>query len=155
VPSDDIPDLVNLAAASIQAIGCDFGCFRTEIKVTPEGHKIIEVNSRPTRLTPATVKLASGLSLLPLSMRLALGEHVVVDGPLSCCRVAYRYYCEPPMSAERVVTVAGLDKLRELPGVLQIDVHKGAPGTVADYAELAEHYRACTEDVVVTYEHRG
>jgi hypothetical protein len=118
------------------------------------------------------VKLASGLSLLPLSMRLALGEHVVVDGPLACERVGYRYYCEPPMSAERVLSVAGLDELREKPGVLQVDVHKGAgdpvdwrngsldkvfqvTGAVVDHTELAEHYRACTEDVVVTYEHRA
>jgi hypothetical protein len=97
VPSDDIPDLFKLATTSIQALGCDFGCYRTEIKVTSEGHKIIEVNGRPTGLAPATVKLASGLSLLPLSMGLALCEHVVVDGPLACDRLGYRYYCEPPI----------------------------------------------------------
>ena len=77
----DIPELFKMATASIQALGSDFGCYRTEIKLTPEGRKIIEVNGRPTGLTPATVKLAAGLPLLELSMRLALGEHVVVDWP--------------------------------------------------------------------------
>jgi biotin carboxylase len=172
VPPTDIPELFKMATASIQALGSGSGCYRTEIKLTPQGRKIIEVNGRPTGLTPATVKLASGLRLLELSMRLALGEHVVVGGPLACERVAYRYYCEAPMSAAKVLTVTGLDKLEKKPGVVQVDVHKGAgdpvdwrngsldkvfqvTGAVADHVELAEHYRACTEDVVVTYEHRS
>jgi biotin carboxylase len=172
IQAEEIPELFKIASASIEALGCDFGCYRTEIKLTPEGLKIIEVNGRPTGLTPATVKLASGLSLLPLSMRQALGEHVVVDGPLVCERVAYRYYHEPPMTAGRVVSVDGLDQLRDMPGVLQIDVHKGAgdavdwrngsldkvfqvTGAVTNHTELAEHYRAFSEDVVVTYEHRS
>jgi hypothetical protein len=104
-------------------------------------------------------------------MRLALGEHVVVEGPVACDRVAYRNYCEPPISAKKVLGITGLQKLGNLPGVLQIDVQKGAgdavdwrngsldkvfqvTGAVADHSELIEHYRACTEDVVVTYEHR-
>jgi hypothetical protein len=95
-----------------------------------------------------------------------------VEGPVPCDRVAYRYYDEPPMSAEKVIAINGLEELRKLPGVVRVDVHKGpgdpvdwqngsldkvfqVTGTVADYAELAKHYRACTEDVVVTYEHRA
>jgi hypothetical protein len=56
--------------------------------------------------------------------------------------------------------------------VVRADVHKGpgdpvdwqngsldkvfqVTGTVATYPELAERYRACTEAVVVTYQHRA
>jgi hypothetical protein len=108
--------------------------------------------------------------LLELSMRLALGEHVVVEGPVPVKCIAYRFYREPPMSATKVLGINGLNQLGERPGVRDIDVHKrvGDPvdwqngsldkvfqvtGTVADYAELAEHYAACTEDSYVTYEH--
>jgi hypothetical protein len=76
------------------------------------------------------------------------------------------------MSAEKVVAITGLDELRALPGVVRADVHKGpgdpvdwqngsldkvfqVTGTVATYPELAERYRACTEAVVVTYQHRA
>ena len=168
----DIPELFEMATACVQALGSEPGCYRTEIKLTPQGRKIIEVNGRLSGLTPAIVKLASGLPVLELCMRLALGEHVVVEGPVACDRVAYRYFCDPPISAEKVLGITGLDELGELPGVVQIDVHKamGDPvdwrngmldkvfqvtGAVADHAELAEHYRACTEDVVVTYGHRA
>ena len=169
VAAADVPALFDMATAAIRAMGAATACYRTEIKLTPQGRKIIEVNGRPTGLTPATVKLASGLSLLPLSMRLALGEHVVVEGPVTCAQVAYRYYHEPPMSARKVLSIEGLEELRARSGVVRIDVHKGAgdpvdwrngsldklfqvTGVVPDYAELAEHYRACTRDVIVTYE---
>jgi biotin carboxylase len=171
VPSADIPELFDMATAAIDALGSDFGCYRTEIKLTPEGRKIIEVNGRPTGLTPAVVKLAAGLPLMQLCLRLALGEHIVVNGPLDCQRVAYRFYCEPPMSAQKLLGFSGLQELRGAPGIVKIDVHKQigdqvdwrngsldkifqVTGVVADHAELAEHYRACTEDVKVTYELR-
>lgn len=170
VARSEVSNLFDLATASIRAVGSDSGSFRTEIKLTPEGYKIIEINGRPTGLTPAVVELASGVSLLQLGMRIALGEHVVVEGPVPCDRIAYRYYDEPPMSARKVLGISGLGELRERAGVLQIDVHKnvGDPvdwhsgsldkvfqvtGTVSDYAELAEHFRACSADSFVTYEH--
>ncbi|MGB7052620.1 MAG: hypothetical protein WBG41_13720 [Acidimicrobiales bacterium] len=172
VPPSDIPELFDLATASVRALGSDFGFYRTEIKLTPHGCKIIEINGRPTGLTPTVVKLASGVPLLQLGMQLALGEHVVLEGPVSCDRIAYRYYHEPPISATKVLAITGLGHLGERPGVLQIDVHKqvGDPvdwrsgsldkvfqvtGTVGDYAELAEHYAVCAANSYVTYAHEG
>ena len=172
VPASDIPELFDLATAAIKALGSDFGFYRTEIKLTPRGRKIIEINGRPTGLTPATVRLASGVPLLQLTMRLALGEQLTVDGPVPCDRIAYRFYREPPLLATSVLGISGLDRLRERPGVLQIDVQKevGDPvdwrngsldrifqvtGVVDDYAELAEHYAACTVETDVTYEHEA
>lgn len=170
VPSSEVPELFELATASIKALGSEFGYYRTEIKVTPQGLKIIEINGRPTGLTPITVKLASGLPLLELGIRLALGEHVVIDGPVSCDQIAYRFYSEPPMSATKVLAIDGLSRLAELPGVQQMDVHKQVgdavdwrngsldkifqvTGTVTSYAELEDIYAACSKDTSVVYEH--
>ena len=171
VPRSDIPELFSLAAASIRAVGADSGCFRTEIKRTPDGWKIIEINGRPSGVTPALVKLASGVPVLQLNMRLALGEHVVVEGPVPCERIAYRYFREPPESALRVSMISRLNELRERDGVLEIDVFKEigdsvdwrngsmdrvfqVTGAVTDYVELAEHYRACSSEDFVTYEYQ-
>jgi len=168
----DIAEMLDMTTACLKVLGSGFGCYRTEIKVTPQGRQIVEVNGRLSGLAPAVVNLAAGVPMLQLSMRLALGDHVVVEGPLACERIAYRYYDEPPMSAEKVVAITGLDELRALPGVVRADVHKGpgdpvdwqngsldkvfqVTGTVATYPELAERYRACTEAVVVTYQHRA
>ncbi len=172
IPKSEIPEVFDLVTSAIKSLGSDFGLYRTEIKLTPEGRKIIEINGRPTGLSPATIKLASGVQLMKLGMRLALGEHIVIDGPVPCARIAYRFYREPPLSATKVTGITGLRQLGERDGVLQIDVHKevGDPvdwrngsldkvfqvtGTVGDYEELAEAYAACSAESFVTYEHQG
>ncbi len=168
----EIASMFDMATACLKVLGSGSGCYRTEIKITPQGHQVLEVNGRHSGFAPAVIDLAAGVPMLQLSMRLALGEHVVVEGPLTCERIAYRYYDEPPVSAEKVVSITGLDELRALPGVVRVDVQKapGDPvdwqngsldrvfqvtGTVATYPELAERYRAFTEAVVVTYQHRA
>ncbi len=170
VPKSEIPEVFDLVTSAIKALGSDFGCYRTEIKLTPQGRKIIEINGRPTGLSPATIKLASGVQLMKLGMRLALGEHIVVEGPVPCERIAYRFYREPPLTAMKVTGITGLKQLGEKDGVRQIDVHKevGDPvdwrngsldkvfqvtGTVTDYDELAAHYAACSDESYVLYEH--
>jgi len=168
----DIAEMLEMATAGLKVLGSGFGCYRTEIKATPQGHRILEVNGRHSGLAPTVVSLAAGVPMLQWSMRLALGEHMVVEGPVACERIAYRYFDEPPISAEKVLAFTGLDELRALPGVVRADVQKGpgdpvdwqngsldkvfeVTGTVATYAELAERYRAFTEAVVVSYGHRA
>jgi len=171
IPQPEIPDLFGLATAAIHAVsGESTGYFRTEIKRTPDGWKIIEINGRPSGSTPALVQLASGIPVLQLGMRHALGEHVVVGDSASSDRISYRYISEPPTTARRISMISGLNELRERDGVHAIDVLKevGDPvdwrngsldrvfhvtGTAADYVELAEHYRACSTNCFVTYEH--
>jgi hypothetical protein len=170
VPRSDIQELFGLATDSIHAVEGETGCFRTEIKRTPDGWKVIEINGRPSGLMPAIVQLASGVPVLQLSMRLALGEQVLLDGPLPCERIAFRYFCQPPTTALKVLTISRLSELRERAGVHDIDVLKEVAnpvdwrngshdrvfqvtGTADDYRELAEQYRACSADSFVTYEH--
>ena len=173
-PADVSPsfqrELFELTTTAIRALGSDFGFYRTEIKLTPDGPRIIEINGRPTGLTPTVVKLASGVPLLQLAMRLALGEHVAVDGPVPCEQIAYRYYHEPPMSATKVLGISGLSALGELPGVLNVDVQKEVgdsldwrngsldkifqvTGAVTSYEELAQHHQLLVRDSYVSYEH--
>jgi hypothetical protein len=172
VAETDIPELFELTRETIQAVCAEeTGFFRTELKRTLDGWKIVEINGRPSGSTPALVQLASGVPVLKLSMRHALGEHVVVEGPVPCDRIAYRYIGEPPMTALRVGTISRLNELRERAGVIEIDVFKriGDPvdwrngsldrvfqvtGTASDYVELAEHYHACSADSFVTYEYQ-
>jgi hypothetical protein len=171
VRQSEISELFALAAACIRSVGAETGCYRTEIKRTPDGWKVIEINGRTTGLLPPLVQLASGVPLLQLNMRLALGEHVVIEGPVPCSQISYRYFGQPPMTAVSVAVISRLNELRERAGVLDIDVFKeiGDPvdwrngsldrvfqvtGTVTNYEELAEHFRACSADSFVTYEHQ-
>ena len=82
---------------------------------------------------------ASGVSLFDLSIRAALGERVVVDGPVPCARVGWRFLFQPPTSARRVVSIEGLDRLAELAGVNAIFVNR-SPGDPVEWREGTRHY---------------
>jgi biotin carboxylase len=71
-------EIKKLALAAIEAIGIDVGPSHTEIIVTSEGPKIVELGARlggdniTTHLTP----LATGIDMVEYSLLLALGEDV-------------------------------------------------------------------------------
>ena len=85
-------------------------------------------------------------------------------------QIAYRYTHEPPMSATKVLAISGLSALGELPGVINVDVHKEVgdsldwrngpldkifqvTGAVTSYEELARHHELLVRDSYVSYEH--
>jgi biotin carboxylase len=115
------------------------GGFHTEIKLTPDGPRVLEVNGRLGGGVPEMLSQASGVSIMRLSMRVALGERVVVDGPVPCARVGWRFLFQPPASARRVVGIEGLDRLAELAGVNTIFVNR-SPGDPVDWREGTRHY---------------
>ena len=112
---------------------------------------------------------ASGVSLVKLSMRVALGEPVAVDGPIPCARVGWCLLSQPPTSARRVVSVEGLDRLAGRPGVNEVFVNR-APGdrvdsragtrqyvysvfgVSEDYDRLLEINRFLHEEVSIVYD---
>ncbi|WHY86077.1 ATP-grasp domain-containing protein [Neobacillus novalis] len=71
-------EIKNLALAAIEAIGIDVGPSHTEIIVTPEGPKIVELGARlgGDNITTHLVPLATGIDMVEFSIRLALGEDV-------------------------------------------------------------------------------
>ena len=131
--------VLEVATAALRALGVQTGCFHTEIKLTPSGPRVIEVNGRLGGGVPDMLFQASGVSLLRLSMSVALGERVVVEGPVPCARVGWRFMFQLPTSAVRVVSIKGLDRLAELAGIKAIFVNR-SPGESVDWREGTGHY---------------
>ncbi len=73
--------VLDLATRAIAALGVRTGCLHTEVKFTPDGPRIIEVNGRLGGGVPEMLERAAGVSLLDLTLRVALGEPVSVDEP--------------------------------------------------------------------------
>lgn len=144
----------DLAASAARALGVEIGFLHTEIKLTPAGPVVIEVNGRLGGGISKLAGLSAGCPLLPFALRLALGDPAgIALGPVFE-RVAFLLYLQAPASLERLVAVEGLDRLGEDRRVVQIVLnrHPGARldwrdgnhghvcsvlGTVADHAELA------------------
>jgi biotin carboxylase len=139
LPQAQLAAALEVATAALRALGVQTGDCHTEIKLTPDGPRVIEVNGRLGGGVPEMLFQASGVSIFELSMRVALGETVVVDGPVPCARVGWRFLFQPPTAARRVVSIEGLDRLAELSGVNEVFVNR-SPGDPIDWREGTRHY---------------
>ena len=142
IPSDFTQSLqlsiLNMASEAIAALGIRTGCLHTEIKVTDDGPRIIEVNGRIGGFVAPVLALASpGIDFFQISQRIALGERVVFPDLVSTPHVGYVTVGQPPIGAHRVVSVAGLDKVAAYPGVDSVSLNR-RPGDEVDW-RLGSH----------------
>jgi biotin carboxylase len=93
------------------------GCAHTEIKLSPEGARIVEVNGRIGGNIPTFIKGSTGVSLPHLAVDIALGRPITQRGLLPCERITFRVHGQPPMWAQRFVDIEGLDKAAAIAGV--------------------------------------
>jgi biotin carboxylase len=111
---------------------------------------------------------AAGVPLLELTLRLALGEQIRIDGPVATERIGYRFFLQPPAVSATVATIEGINRVSDHPDVDTISVHQGpgadldwkdgsrthimaVVGSTADYDELHAVYRLLHQEVTVTY----
>lgn len=152
----------DLAEAAIGALGISDGIVHTELKLTADGPRLIEVNGRLGGLVGDVVRRGSGFDLVVAAMRLALG--LPVPDPPRFDGVTYQYTLMPPADSARGpasppgtdvrALAARLDGLRHLPGVDLADLSTDAAtardprdgasarvghlhGRTTDHAELA------------------
>ena len=151
LPHAQLAAVLKVATAALHALGVRTGGFHTEIKLTPAGPRVIEVNGRLGGGIPEMLSQASDVSRFELSMRVALGELVVVDGPIPCARVGWRFILQPPTSARRVVSIEGLDRLAKCPGVKIVLVNR-APGESVDWREETGQYIYSVSGVAADYD---
>lgn len=165
---DDQAMALRLATSAIGAIGVTTGCLHTEIKFTPDGPRVIEVNGRVGGGVPEMLERAAGTALLKMTLRLALGEAIQIDGPVATQRVGYRFFLQPPAVSATVAAITGVDVVSDYPGVDSITVHQGpgaeldwregsrnhivaVVGSAEDYSELRAVHRLLNQEVSVTY----
>lgn len=131
IAPDQQPEILDLAGETLRALGLEVGCAHTEIKLTAEGLRVIEVNGRIGGGVPDMLRLATGVDIVKLAMRAALGLSGDIDGLPATSGVAYRFFYQPPASAIRLTSIDGLDRLKGLPGVESVYLHH-PPGTEID-----------------------
>jgi biotin carboxylase len=157
---------LELAGAAVTALAVSNGCLHTEIKFTPDGPRVIELNGRIGGGVPEMLSDAAGIALLPIAMRLALGERIVFDRLPTTRRVAYLFYVHAPASMHRVLEIDGLNALSDRPDVAEVIINRGVGqtvdwregnhghvfsvrGTVADHDELEAMERRIRAEVTI------
>ncbi|WBB60921.1 ATP-grasp domain-containing protein [Streptomyces sp. WMMC500] len=121
----------SLAEAAIGALDISDGIVHTELKLTADGPRLIEVNGRLGGLAGDVVRRGSGFDMVAAAMRLALGLPVP-DAPRFEA-VTYQYTLMPPAGGAGHAPATGgpelcvrLDGLLHLPGVDLGDLPAGA-----------------------------
>jgi glutathione synthase/RimK-type ligase-like ATP-grasp enzyme len=160
--------VLDLATRAIHALGVQTGCLHTEVKFTPDGPRIIEVNGRVGGGVPEMLERAAGVSLLDLTLRVALGEPVFVDGPVATDRIGYRFFLQPPTVSATVTAIDGINDFSDHAEVDTVSLHQG-PGATLDWRDgsgnhivavvgstydeeqLQAAYRLLHKEVTVTY----
>jgi biotin carboxylase len=132
VPPEMQSELLELASDTLRAIGFVAGAAHTEIKLTPSGPRVIEINGRVGGGVPEMLKVSTQTDIIAETMRAALGRPIeVAPLPTAKC-VGYRIFYQPPASARRLEAIDGLAELAQLPGVDDVLLHH-QPGTPLDH----------------------
>ncbi len=136
-------DVVDLAVDAARALGVVSGALHIEVKLTPSGPRVIEVNGRVggggiDALYAATY----GRSLSSVAAAVALGEPVDL-GSFAPDResgtFAYAYFVQPPIEARRLTGLDHLDAVLALEGVLDTSVNRSI-GDRLDWRDGSQGY---------------
>jgi hypothetical protein len=123
-----------MVEAAIAALGVTDSIIHTEIKLSADGPKLIEVNGRLGGRPPYVLGSVSDVNLFQVACDIAVGTPVAFAGLAECDGVGFWLMVQPPMAARRVGRVRGLDDLSALPGVESVSLNRG-PGETVDWRD--------------------
>lgn len=124
-------EVAGAAVAAVEALGLDNVVAHTEIKITPDGPRLVEVNPRPAgnRITEL-VRRVTGIDLAAVAAQVALGEEpelAPVDTGAASAAVAFLL----PERAGVIREVRGADELDRHPDVVEWTVKPAGHRTAA------------------------
>lgn len=110
------------AKAAVTALGLDLGVAHTELRLTPDGPRLVEVNPRPAgNQITELVRRVTGIDLPMVQARLAAGERpdlTPVDTGVRSAAIAFLQ----PEHAGRIAAIHGTDELDSAPDIVDWSV---------------------------------
>ena len=143
IPADLTPTqraaALDVASVAVRAVGVETGCLHTEIKFTPDGPRVIEVNGRLGGGIPLILEMATGASAPRLAMEVALGRPADCTPLVPRHGIGFRLLFQAPLEARKVLAVEGLERVSRLPGAQSATLHR-PPGTDIDWRTGTNDY---------------
>jgi len=124
LPAGEIDDILDVTTRALRALGMTTGCSHTELKLSPDGARVVEVNGRIGGNIPTFIERSTGVSLPRLAVDVALGHPYAQRGLLPTDHITFRVHGQPPMWAHEFIDIAGLDLVREMPGVDEVSLRQ-------------------------------
>ncbi|MEU8774466.1 ATP-grasp domain-containing protein [Streptomyces sp. NPDC048606] len=110
-------EVLDLVGAALEAVGADRGFTHTEVKLTADGPRVIEINGRISGYVNMMARETCGVDLVELGARVALGEEVERAPFDFGGKVHFQYNNLAPLRPCRLEGVDGAEEVRALPGV--------------------------------------
>ncbi len=128
------PEVFAMVEATTEALGIRDAVVHTEIKLTPDGPRLIEINGRLGGRPPFVLMSVSSVNLFKAACAVAVGTPVRFDRPVACDGVGFWLMRQPPVSARTVRSITGVAEVSELDGVDEVIVRRNA-GSSVDWRE--------------------
>lgn len=116
LPAGELAAITDLATRTLLALGVDFGITHTEIKLTPDGPRVIEVNGRLGGLINDLYRTSAGLDMVRIGGLQAMGEPVSAKPPVPD-RVHFQYWGSAPIRRSQLLGVPGARTVRRVKGI--------------------------------------
>jgi hypothetical protein len=126
--------VLSMVTDAIEALRIQTGVVHTEVKLTPEGPRLIEVNGRLGARPPFILQRVSNVNLFLEACLLAVGLSSELVGPVEWLGVGFWFMIQPPVSARRIVAIDGLNRLAEVAGIDMVRISR-RPGESVDWRE--------------------
>ncbi|MDP3443878.1 MAG: ATP-grasp domain-containing protein [Ignavibacteria bacterium] len=128
LPEEIIEEIESITKKAIEAIGIDFGPSHTEVIVTKEGPKIVEIGARMggDNITTHLVPLSTGVDMVSACICIALGEAPNIEKKYRKGS-AIRYFKIPPGV---IKSIAGIERARNMEGIKNLHIGKSVGETV-------------------------
>lgn len=126
--------VLDLATRALKGLGVSLGVCHTEIKLSPQGPQVIEVNGRLGGLVHDLLTRTGDLNAVEIAARLALGEKDALTGvdAWEPDRVSFVFAKVPPMEATQLLSLDGADDLQAMPEISRVMVQQ-EPGARIDW----------------------
>ena len=146
LPPADETALIDTARAAVTALGLGFGAAHVEIRLSPDGPRLMEVNPRPAGgMIPELVRAATGVDLVAAQVAAVLGLPPDLRATRRAC-ASLRFLTA---TATSVLSPGdAVAKASTVPGVVEARLYRPA-GTVVrparDYRDRAGHVLAVAD----------
>ena len=119
-----------VTVAAVKALGIKNGPSHTEVMVTSEGPKIVELGARPAgdNVTSFLIPLSTGVDMVKCCIQMALGQKPDRERKFNMGS-AIRYFETP---SGRIKEIRGVQEAEKIPGVKQIAFVKNVGDTVGE-----------------------
>jgi biotin carboxylase len=129
LPASVLDSVHDIASRALLAVGVNSGATHTEIKLTPEGPQVVEINGRLGGDVGRLTELSSGTSAVELALRAACELPFSQPHPTAVAGVSMLV---PPIEATGLNSRVPAKELRSIDGVVAVEVHS-RPGDAVDY----------------------